>query len=314
MAHHGCVCVWKIDVYLKVLKYHDTYFQGEDLQESIIPFLHPKEFPNFKMGFDSRVVVPTRPPSTLWDYYKQRAHGWYTAEYKFVPRLTRLLLKCDRRTMFWKPIIILHLYTVIKDVLGPLLLLCFSWLAMQECVFPEMTNIIGNVDLTCDMVLFKLSNFGWMQVASFILSWFVVGFFNTFMLESDEKVSMLCMILFPLFQMFDSMILRPIALFRQIFILFPKNPPGEKIGDRADNGTLPTVENTVFGSADGIGPHDDEEEDADALEDNRDIAIDIEVVAENEGEATSMSVILLYVTQSVMEYVGAMVALFIWIT
>ena len=162
--------------------------------------------------------------------------------------------------MFWKPIIVLHLYTVIKDVLGPLLLLCFSWLAMQECVFPEMTNIIGDVDLTCDMALFKLSNFGWMQVASFILSWFVVGFFNTFMLESDEKVSILCMFLFPLFQMFDSMILRPIALFRQIFILFPKNPPGEKIGDRADNGTLPTVENTVFGSADGIGPHDDEEE------------------------------------------------------
>ena len=50
------------------------------------------------------------------------------------------------------------------------------------------------------MVLFRLSNFGWMQVASFILSWIVVGFFNMFMLESDEKVSILCMFLFPLFQ------------------------------------------------------------------------------------------------------------------
>ena len=226
MAHHGCISIWHTPIYLKMLAFHDTIFDGEDLTDSVIPHLRSHIFPNFSMGLVSNVLTPTLCPDNWKVLTRQREYSWGPVEQKFFLRYIRMLFFCSKKSMSWKPFLLLQLWTLIYD-----------WIR-----YPFYATMVYMY--LCDQNI-RPGSWWRMAVAQMALLAMVailLCIFNFAIIGKKERVPLRAVLTFPLYQGWYQHKVRLVSAIRQVFVVYPGRKPEETIGERRVHRTLPTAE------------------------------------------------------------------------
>eukprot|EP00946_MAST-07B_sp_MAST-7B-sp1_P003738 g3738.t1 len=227
-AHHGCIGIWRLDSFIQIMEYHDTLFDGEDLLESIIGHLYAIKMKNglpFRMGMIHNVFVETKPPLMWGGWFWQQADSWLPVESRYTGRILRILLfDWKASTLVWKPILLIQLWTLLMDILRiPIVATLFIG-------FPE-----------------KRESVLWSLFGTLIITYATLFWFNYVTLNRENQVPAKAVLAYPLFGFLYLFVLRPLAMFKQIFVYWPNVKADiryipEKIGEKIRTATLPTIE------------------------------------------------------------------------
>lgn len=93
----GAAAVYRLDIFLEVMRLHDGEFHGEDIQCS---YLH--HYQGYKIDFLPATVVTTETPRTMLQWWSQRANSWDVSfMFLHIGLLLRVLFRAGERSPGW---------------------------------------------------------------------------------------------------------------------------------------------------------------------------------------------------------------------